>query len=145
MPSVLRNKTLTLRNELKRQCTSAQTINCDSVIGRHLLSNRCANNQSHSKFSVLAKCRSAFFLKIMESLYIGVILMFNPSYLGKHHCLYIRYKYKLVTHFSTVSRRLHLKSDLPKCIVLLFSIYFLSVCWFLKFFSELSCITIQHG
>ena len=33
--------------------------------------------------------------------------------------------------YPTVSRRLHLKSGLPKCIVLLFSIYFLTLCEFL--------------
>ena len=132
MPIVIRNKTVPLRNQLKRQCTSAQTINGDSAIGRHLLSNRCcANNYSVSKFSILAKCHSVFFLKIMESVYIDVVLMFNPSYVGRHHCLYIKYKCKLITHSSTDSRRLHLKSGLLKCIVLLSSIYFLSVCWFL--------------
>ena len=32
--------------------------------------------------------------------------------------IYISYKYKLKIHFSTVSRRLHLKSGLLKCIIL---------------------------
>ena len=71
VPSVIRNKTVPLRNQPKRQCTSAQTINCDSAIGRHLLSNRCCTNTySDSKFNILAKCRSTFFLKIMVSMYI---------------------------------------------------------------------------
>ena len=39
VPSVIRKKTVPLRNQPKRQCTSAQTINCDLAIGRHLLSN----------------------------------------------------------------------------------------------------------
>ena len=71
VPSVIRNKTVPLRQQPKRRCTSAQTINYDSAIGRHLLSNRCcANNYSDSKFIILAKCSSTFLLKIMESMYI---------------------------------------------------------------------------
>ena len=69
--SIRRNKTVPLWQQPKRQRTSAQTINCDSAIGRHLLSNRCcANTYLDSKFTILAKCRSAFLLKIMESMYI---------------------------------------------------------------------------
>ena len=71
VPKVTRNKTAPLRQQPKRQFTSTQTINCDSTIGRHELSNRCcANIYSDSKFSILAKCRSAFLLKIMECMYI---------------------------------------------------------------------------
>ena len=70
VPSVIRKKTVPLRNKPKRHCTSAQTINCDSAIGQHLSNRCCANTYSDSKFIILAKCRSAFFLKIMESMYI---------------------------------------------------------------------------
>ena len=46
VPSAIRNKTVSLKQQPKRQCTSAQTINCDSAIGRHLLSNICRPAQS---------------------------------------------------------------------------------------------------
>ena len=72
-------------------------------------------------------------------------IFIGHSYVGWNHHLYVRYKCKHKTHFSTVSRRSHRKSGLQKCIVLLSSIYCLTLSEFLWFFSELPSIIIHNG
>ena len=71
VPNAIRQKPIPTRKQPKRQCASTTTVNCDSSIGRHLLSNKtCAEAYNESRFRILSKCRSSYNLKIKEAVYI---------------------------------------------------------------------------
>nr|WBB44924.1 reverse transcriptase [Chrysogorgia stellata] len=71
VPTNIRRKIVPLRQQPRRQCRQDTVINCDSAISRHLLSNsQCAKSYNDTNFRILAKCRSPFQLKVLESIYI---------------------------------------------------------------------------
>lgn len=133
IPSTIRNQTLPMRKQPGRKCRQNQEIECDSAIGKHLLMNKsCADAYSDAKFRILQKCRSTFSLKTMEAIFIKLndpVLCRQKQFVfqlalfwwclcpTKDEIITLTFRINTGSNFFKVSRRWHLMSSLPKCIV----------------------------
>ena len=72
VPTSIGKKSNTVREQPPRLCKNNNSkINCESVIGQHLLTNpECAKTYIDDNFRIIGQARSSFHLSVLESVYI---------------------------------------------------------------------------
>ena len=71
VPTSIRKKSSTIREQPPCLCKNNSKINCESTIGQHLLTNpECAKTYTDDNFPVIGQGRLSFHVSVLESVYI---------------------------------------------------------------------------